>query len=576
MLGSKRRLLALGLCIILLLTLVSGCNKKKDDEKSVQETGTETKEGTEAKDGTDKAELAPVTFSFWSADTTAGQMDDGFQSPVSQKIKELTGVTLNKEFAIGDPREKLSFMAASGEYTDFIYAVEYSNIVVDAGGFIKLDELIEEYGPNIKKLYGDDLVRLKYSEADPSIYFLGLPDVGKVKYEPESGFQLQYALLKELGYPKLETLQDYEDAIKTYIEKYPEIDGKPTIGMSVLADDWRIKITVTNPAVFATGGPDDGEWYYDNETGKAQLHLTRPIEKEYFRWLNHMNDIGLLDPESFIQKYDQYQAKIAEGRVLGLADSKWEYVDAEQALIAAGKPERGYAQLPLVIDKSYKFADFRSAGYTGGYGVGISTSCSDPIAAIKFLDWMCTDEAQVLFRWGIEGEHYDVVDGARKFNDETFKSWTEDADFATKTGIGVYSWPWPGYGDGAVDSNGLNYGPIFKQNIIDSYTAPEKETLDAYGAEIWKDLYPSEDNFEPTPFGVLWQINIPSDSNATIIMQKYDEITAKRIPGAILADPEDFDGLWDDYQKELVDAGIPELEEEFNKLIQGKIKLWSK
>ena len=563
MLESKKKLLALGMCIILLISLVSGCNKKIEEEKSVQQTGS------------NKISETPMTFSFWSADTTAGQMDDGFKSPVSQKIKELTGVTLEKDFAVGDPREKLSFMAASGEYTDLVYAVEYSNIVVDAGGFIKLDELIEEYGPNIKKLYGDNLARLKYSEADPSIYFLGLPTVGEVRYEPESGFELQHALLKELGYPKIETLQDYEDAIKTYIEKYPEIDGKPTIGMSVLADDWRIKISVTNPALFATGGPDDGEWYFNKDTGKAQIHLTRPEEKEYFRWLNHMNDIGLLDPESFIQKYDQYQAKIAEGRVLALADSKWNYVDAEQALVAAGIAERGYAQLPLVLDKSYKFADFRPAGYSGGYGVGITTSCKDPIAAIKFLDWMCTDEAQILFRWGIEGEHYDVVDGKRQFNDETFRAWKEDADFATKTGVGVYSWPWPGYGNGALDSNGDYYSPIFKQSIIDTYTEPEKETLAAYGVETWKELYPSEDNFEPTPFGVLWLINIPSDSEATIIMQKYDGITAKRIPAAILADPADFDGLWEIYQEELVDAGIHELEEEFNKLIEGKTKLWS-
>lgn len=575
MLRFMKQLLTLCICMVLVITVMSGCSKGNDQETATQETGGEKETGDNTESG-DNAGITPTTFTFWSADTTAGQIDDGFKSPISQKIKELTGVTLEKEFAIGDPREKLSFMAASGEYPDFIYAVEYSNIIVDAGGFIKLDDLIEQYGPNIKKLYGDKLTRLKYSEADPSIYFLGLPTVGEVKYEPESGFQLQHALLKELGYPKIETLQDYENAIKRYIEKYPEIDGKPTIGMSVLADDWRIKISVTNPAVFATGGPDDGEWYYDTETGKAQLHLTRPEEREYFRWLNHMNDIGLLDPESFIQKYDQYQAKIAEGRVLALADGKWEYVDAVKALIASGKEDRGYAMLPVVLDKSYQFADFRPAGYTGGYGVGITTSCKDPVAAIKFLDWMCSDEAQILFRWGIEGVHYDVVDGKRKFNDATFKAWKEEADFASKTGIGVYSWPWPGYGNGALDSNGDYYGPIYKQNIIDTYTDADKETLAAYSAETWKDLYPSEKNFKEIPCGVLWQINIPSDTDATIIMQKYDEITAKRIPAAVLADPADFDAIWDEYQEELVAAGIHELEDEFNKLIQGKIKLWSK
>ena len=102
MLGSMKKVWKICLCFILLITLLSGCSKdKKSKETTLEQT---------------EVEKAPITFTYWSADTTAGQMDDGYKSPVSQKIKELTGVTLEKEFAIGDPREKLSFMAASGEF----------------------------------------------------------------------------------------------------------------------------------------------------------------------------------------------------------------------------------------------------------------------------------------------------------------------------------------------------------------------------------------------------------------------------------------------------------------------------
>lgn len=568
------------LTLIMTISLFAGCGSSSPEE--VTDSGasnTETTESTTTESGTEAEEAGPVvgemTFSYWSADTTAGQLDDGYQSPVSQTIKEITGVTLEKEFAIGDPREKLSFMAASGEYPDLIYALEYSNIIVNAGGFVRLDELIDEYGPNIKKLYGDDLARLRYSEEDPSIYFLGLPTVGEIRYEPEIGFQLQHAAVKDAGFPELKTLKDYEEVVKNYVEKYPEINGKPTIGMSLLADDWRIKISVTNPAVAATGGPDDGEWYYDHSTGTAELHLMREEEREYFRWLNHMNDIGLLDPESFIQKYDQYQAKIAEGRVVGIADAKWEYTDAEVALVAAGMPERAYGMYPLTLDESYTYADFRPVGYSSGYGVGISTSCEDPVAAIKFLDWMCTDEAQVLARWGLEGDHYEVIDGHRKFTDEIFKMQNEDPNFSTVTGIGIYSWPWPGYGEGALDANGDYYSPTYKETIIEGYTDAEKEVLDAYGVEMWKDLYPDETNFIKSPYGVLWQINIPSETEATMIMARYDEITAKRIPEAILAPPAEFDERWDAYMAELEAINVDLLEEEFNKLVDSRIELWT-
>ena len=70
------------------------------------------------------------------------------------------------------------------------------------------------------------------------------------------------------------------------------------------------------------------------------MHYQREEEREYFRWLNHMNDIGLLDKESFVQKYDQYKAKIATGRVIGIIDQEWDYADAENSLKAEGKFDR--------------------------------------------------------------------------------------------------------------------------------------------------------------------------------------------------------------------------------------------
>ena len=49
--------------------------------------------------------------------------------------------------------------------------------------------------------------------------------------------QIQNAVLKDLGYPEIKTLKDYENAIRTYKEKYPEINGQKTIGMSLMAGD---------------------------------------------------------------------------------------------------------------------------------------------------------------------------------------------------------------------------------------------------------------------------------------------------------------------------------------------------
>ena len=125
-------------------------------------------------------------------------------------------------------------------------------------------------------------------------------------------------------------------------------------------------ISVTNPAFLTTGAPDDGEYYIDPKTNEATYHFRRPEEKEYFRWLNHMNAIGLLDPETFVQKNDQYNAKIASGRVLGLIDQDWDYGDGEKALKAAGKFDRSYGHYPVTMSEEFKDHSFQPTGFMSG------------------------------------------------------------------------------------------------------------------------------------------------------------------------------------------------------------------
>ncbi|MGE5599136.1 MAG: extracellular solute-binding protein, partial [Bacteroidota bacterium] len=264
------------------------------------------------------AAKAPLVLTMFSEDVNPN--DTGWTDPVAQEITRRTGIKLKIEYPVGDIKQKKTLMLASGDYPDLIFQKD-PGFWVDAKVFVDLTPYINKYGKNVKNLYGPYLKRLRYSLKDQSIYFLGCYGVGSQVMEPISGVQLQHAVVKELGFPKMKTVKDLENAIARYKAKHPTIDGQPTIGLSLLADDWRFLISVTNQAVFATGGPDDGEWYVDPKTKKAVLHHTRPEEKEYFRWLNHMNDIGLLDPESFVQKYDQYQAKIASGRVLALTDA---------------------------------------------------------------------------------------------------------------------------------------------------------------------------------------------------------------------------------------------------------------
>lgn len=422
----KTKIFSSLIAITLVSSLVAGCGKGGSSSEDSSKT-------------TDKMDKSPISITFYNADGTA--KTSTFTDPIAKEITKRTGVTLKIETPVGGNNSRVPLMIASKEYPDMIYGKADTSKLVEAGALVTLDKYIDKY-PNMKKLYGTYLSRLKYSVDDPKIYTVGAYGVappGTELWSPGGMFCLQNAVLKDLGYPQIKSLKDYETAIKTYKEKYPTINGQKTIGLSLLADDWRWLISIGNPAGAALGYPDDGQWAVDPNTNVAQYKFLLPEMKDYFKWLNNMNNEGLLDPESFTQKTDQYTAKLTTGRVLAIADANWSYSSAEVNLIKANTPERTYLALPAVLDPSKeKNASMRDVGWGGGSGIGITTSCKNPERVYQFLDWMASDEAQILANWGIEGVNYKIVDGKRVIPDDEQKKKNTDPDYGMNTGIGSY------------------------------------------------------------------------------------------------------------------------------------------
>ncbi|AFH62950.1 ABC transporter substrate-binding protein [Paenibacillus caseinilyticus] len=551
------------MALTLTISLLAGC--------VVTSGGSESEHGS-----TDAAGTTPISFTFFSADPNPNWQN--MQDDVGKEITKRTGVTLDAEFAVGDPAQKVALIATSGQYPDLISPKGELNKLVDAGAMLDLTDLIEKHAPNIKKLIGDQSKRLRYSTEDQSIYVIPTYSaVGGVNFTAGGGFELQHRAVKEAGYPPIKTLKDYEKVIQSYIDKHPtDEQGNKNIGLSLNADDWRMYISVTNPAAETTGKSGDGEYYIDPTTYEAQYHYRTEGEKDYFKWLNHMYTIGLLDKESFVQKYDQYLAKIASGRVIGLIDVDWDYADGEKSLKSQGKQDHTYGHYSVMLSDQYKDNRFQSTGFMAGWGVGITTECEDPVRAIQFLDFLASEQAQVLNNWGLEGKHYHMQDGKRVVpQDVQQRIMNDNTAFSRESGIGFYTNLGAHYGDGVQDSTGNYYTKNFPEQILNTYSDADKETLKAYGASTWKDLFPKEEEFPVKAWGAAWNISVPGDDDVTILANKMRDITRKRIPQAVMAKPEEFDGIWEAYQQDLIKAGVEKMEKGFTKYVQDRVKLWN-
>ena len=510
-----------------------------------------------------------VELTFYNAD---GQ-DDPWTDPVAEVLTEKTGVRLKTEYPVAADDQTVALMIAAQDYPDMIYAKGDANSLIDAGAMIDMTDLIEEYGPNIKKMYGDEFEKLRYSEEDPSIYQLSSYAVGGTFLENSGTAQIQWAALKENNYEIPDTLEEFEKMIKDYMAAHPTTeDGMPTIGISLTAADWHWMITLGNPSGYiAEGAPDNGQWLID-EDYNAMYKFRSDKVREYYRWLNRMYHEGVLDPEFATQTYEDYIAKIASGRVVALTDTDWDYSDGEKILIADGKLDKTYAGLPLAMDENTKAPSLMYQGLPTGQGVGITTSCKDPVAAIKFLDYLCSDEGQVLVNWGIEGVNYFIdEEGHRYRTQEEIDEANTNQDYSRITGVGFHSYPFPTYGIGEVDSTGSTYTTDSKETVIAEYNEEQKAACEAWGVELLVDVFPQTSEFEVPEYSPVWACMKPVEFDE--IGNKLDEIAWSGLITCVISEESEFDAAYDNMLVTLEGSGMSEAEAMLTDIVKDMVAL---
>lgn len=564
----KRKVVSLMLVSAMVAGMLAGCGSDSGSSKggSSTETGSAAEASSSGETSDDKS---PITFEYFNADGKNGNWDN----PVAKAITEATGVTLDVSYPVasqGDAKEDIALMIANDEYPDMIYAKGSATDLYQAGALIDMTDLIEKYGPNIKKMYGAEMEKLKWSQDDPGIYQLSYAGVNQKTLTTGGSCQIQWAALKENDYKYPKTLDEYEEMIKSYLAAHPKTeDGLDMIGITMSASDWHWMITLGNPAgLIADASPDNGQWIIDDEYNVHYKHVTDE-EKEYFKWLCRMYNEGILDPNFATQTDDDYIAKVASGRVVAITDAEWHYSQCEATLVADGKVDQTYVGLPVTLREDQVEKALLYQGTTVGWGIGITKSCEDPVRAIKFLDYLCSDEGQILYHWGIEGENYFLDDDGQPYRtDEEVAKAQSDPDYAKNTGIDNYT-GFPIYGTGSYSEDGFPYTPTTKESVIANYNTAEKEGCEAMGFEMLTDMFAQPEEFDLLPYSALWAYQQPQElaEKQTIL----DEIAWPGLVKCVTGTEDEFDGNWESMVQELTDNGLADAEEAMTEFLATKL-----
>lgn len=517
----------------------------------------------------------PVELSAWLTSNFSAPAAD---NKLTKLLKEELGVTLSYEIITPDNAEqKIGVMLAGGEYPDLLGTTDLNTRLIMGGAIIPLDEYLTEDKADLLyehvKPYWNRLAT-DAGDGERKIYIL--PNYNRYYGEitggthfGASGFWIQKAVLAELGYPNLDnmTIERYFQMLEDYMKKYPEIDGQPTIGFEILACPGR-EWGLTNPPQYLAGHPNNGGVVVENNV--ATIFADKEIAKTWYKFLNAMNARGLVDRESFTQTLDQYLAKLATGRVLGMYDQRWGFGNANDALVAQGKDERTWiSTMPVYEGKKPYYADRDVMNINQGFGVSIT--CDKPDIAVSFLNTMMQEKWQKILSWGIEGEDYMVDANGRFYRTEEQRTQSKDLVWRASNQLEALRDVLPKrngtYSDGNAYATDDQPEEFFA--TLNKY---DQDFLKAYNKKTWRDfLNQPPDNPIYYP---CWNINLIDGSDAQMANQQLTDTSLQYLPQAIMADPSKFEDIWAEYMAAISKIDIKAYEDRINEGIQERIANW--
>lgn len=310
--------------------------------------------------------------------------------------------------------------AASGSLGDMVVfgnnGNEYTD-AIEAGLLRPWDDLLDKYGPDIKKNMSVALQHNKDTFGGGKTTYgfghdvaLSSKDYATLFYHPD----LRYDLYKKLpaDLQKLNTLEDYLPALAEMQKMERAATGKNDIYAMSLFPNWDGDVVMFVKSLGALYGYDEfGFTLYD--VNSKTVHPVLDEGSMYLRALKFYNTafrMGILDPNSpTTGNGDVIWDKYNKGKVLwGLFFFMSEQFNT-QANLDAGKV------LYAVPAADMKPVAYGLNIYGGNRPWAIGAKAAKPARIMELINWFCTPDGVMTYNWGPKGFSWDYDKNNKPF-----------------------------------------------------------------------------------------------------------------------------------------------------------------
>ena len=395
-----------------------------------------------------------------------------------------------------------------------------SKLVTDLSSYIKNTKYLKTYQGAIDQLTKDANQESGMWGIPTSVSSLS-PTESSEGVEPTFGPFVRWDYYKEIGYPKVATLEDLLPVLKQMQDKAREETGSDDVYALSLFKDWDDQAMQNGFQLPAFYGYAEGTGYaMSNADGTDAQSLIdeNGVYVRALKFYNKAEQMGLVDPESTTQNYDTMYSKYKEGKILF---SFWPWLgQAAYNTDAHKKDGKGFMMLSI-DDMKIASKGAQPNGTTTSIGVGEKAKNKERL--VKFIDWLYSPEgiqaagSQTNGAAGLKGLAWDIKDGKPVLTDFGVKAMGgESVNVPEEYGGG-------GYSDGASQ---LNVSTVLNKDIDPRTNAP-------YNYQMWDSELAKRD----TALDKDWQEHMGGARTTMEYLERSGKLAV--IPGASYTTPDE-------------------------------------
>lgn len=450
-----------------------------------------------------------------------------------QKLEEATNVQINWLMTAKDAwAEKKSLLFASNSLPDAFYGQDIlTNVDVikyaSQGMLIPLEDMIDEYMPNLKKILDENpQYRKQITAPDGHIY--SLPTINELNPTTHDKWFINKTWLDNLGLEVPTTKEELEQVLLAFKNEDANGNGDPNDEIP-----FTFRYTTSEPynrqqglqSVFGTFGQLDDIYHFIVKDGEVVYTPTTEPYKEAISYFHQLYADGVIDQEVFTHDMSVYCAKIQDpNKIVGM------FLGWSRSATATNNKEDYIPLAPLVNSDGKQIWRTVDAKMLSKNSFSITSKAQHPEVLMRWMDQSYDLEKSLEICQGLIGHALEVTPDGR------YQQMKLEDGMVLDTVIHDFG---PG-NDGTF---------AVMQEIIDKLNLnanlQERKELDEFYAPYnvpAEDMYPNVffDESEIEQIGIL-QTDIDS-----YVMQKYAEWI---VNGGI-------DDDWDGFQQKLKDMDV--------------------